>query len=272
MTLAWITRGKVAQPRRILAFGPEGSGKSTFGATAPDPIFLCAEDGTANLDVVRLPEPTTWDEVFAALELLRAPELSDRKTLVVDSLDWLEPLIWAHVAAKAGKTSVEDFGFGKGYVAALDEWRKFLAALERLKREKGMWIVLLAHSLVRNFANPEGDNYDRYQLKLNEKAGGLIKEWCDEVLFLRFETYTYKETEKSKAKGVSSGDRVIHTVRTAAYDAKNRCNLPETIKLPWPNPWSAYAEAVEAGLRGDANVATPSDSENANTNKEKEGA
>jgi hypothetical protein len=249
ITLAGITKGKQVQSRRVLGYGPEGSGKSSLGAGADNPAFLCAEDGTANLDVVRLPEPTTWDEVFDCLELLKAPELADRKTLVVDTLDWLEPLIWNHVAKKAGKTSIEDFGFGKGYVAALDEWRKFLAALERLRRERGMWIVLLAHSVVKNFQNPEGDNYDRYQLKLNEKASGLVKEWCDEVLFMRFETYTFKETEKAKAKGVSSGERVMHTVRTAAFDAKNRCNLPEQITFT-DIGWKAYADAVAAGLAG----------------------
>lgn len=242
MTLAGITRGKVKQARRVLFYGPPGAGKSTIGSKAPDPIFLCAESGTSDIDCVRLPEPQTWDEVFGALDLLKDPSLADRKTLVVDTLDWLEPLVWAHICKKGGKDAIEDFGYGKGYIAALDEWRKFLARLEALRRDRGMWIVLLGHSHIKGFQNPEGDPYDRFQLKLNEKAAGLIKEWCDEVLFARFETLTYKETEKSKAKGVSTGARVMHTVRTAAFDAKNRCSLPETMPLSWDE----YAKAVEA--------------------------
>ena len=270
MTLAGITRGKVVQPRRVLGYGHEASGKSSFGATSDSPVFLCAEDGTANLNIIRLPEPQTWEEVFEALNLLRTPELADRKTLVVDTLDWLEPLVWAEILKRNPKaTSIEEVGggWGKGYTAALEEWRKFIAALERLKRERGMWIVLLAHAHVKNFKNPESDDYDRWQLKLNEKASGLFKEWCDEVLFMRLQTYTWKETEKGKAKGVSSGLRIMHTARTAAYDAKNRCNLPE--EIDYTNiGWKAYADAVAANINTDPLANANGTSATTETNKE----
>ena len=40
MTLGSIVRGKIAKPIRVLVYGVHGIGKSTFGAHAPNPVFL----------------------------------------------------------------------------------------------------------------------------------------------------------------------------------------------------------------------------------------
>ncbi len=168
-------------------------------------------------------------------------EEHDYKTFVVDTLDAIEPLCWSFICQRDGKDSVEGYGYGKGYVAALDEWRKFLAAVERLWQTRKVGVIFLAHAIVRPFKNPEGEDFDRYQLKLHEKAGGVVKEWTDCNLFARFETYANKKKGELKAKGISTGARVMHTERTAAYDAKNRYELPETLPLDW----QALAEAMQ---------------------------
>lgn len=230
-TLADVSSGKRQQAFRLMLSGTEGIGKSTFGAGAPSPLFLGAEDGTDHLDVKRLPTPQTWADVFRSVNLLHA-EKHDFKTLVVDTVDWLEPLCWDYVCARDKKKDIEDYGFGKGYLAALDEWRKLLRAFESL-RAKGMHVILLAHTHLKTFKNPLGDDFDRYELKLNLKAGGLLKEWCDAVLFANYETFAVKAQGAQKAKGVSSGARYIYTERTAAYDAKNRYGLPPTMALSW---------------------------------------
>ncbi len=254
-TLADVTSGKRQQAYRLLLSGVEGIGKSTFGADAPSPIFLGAEDGTDHLDVKRLPAPRSWADVFRSVALLQA-EKHDFKTLVVDTVDWLEPLCWDSVCARDKKKDIEDYGFGKGYTAALDEWRKLLRALEGL-RAKGMHVVLLAHTHLKTFKNPLGDDFDRYELKLNLKAGGLLKEWCDAVLFANYETFTVKSQGAQKAKGVSSGARYVYTERTAAYDAKNRYGLPAQLALSWAEFDAAarggadpktLLEAIHAGL------------------------
>ena len=216
--------------KRILLYATEGVGKSTFAASAPSPIFLCPEDGTAHLDVARFPEPESWADVRAAVATLRT-EPHDYKTFVVDTLDWIEPLCWAHVCKQGKRTSIEDFGFGKGYVAALDEWRAFVADLDRLRAERKMQIILLAHAIVRTFKNPDGEDFDRYNLKIHEKAAGLFKEWSDVVLFANHETYTSKIN--GREKGISTGARVMHTERRAAFDAKNRYNMPDTLPLSY---------------------------------------
>lgn len=251
MKLGAIVKGRVERPIRVLLFGVEGVGKSTFAANAPAPIFLAAEDGTAQLDVARFPEPKTWLDVFDALDELVTADHA-YKTVVVDTLDWLEPLCWQHVVERAARAnpkikSIEDFGFGKGYVAALDEWRKLLAALEQLRTKRGMHVVFLAHSWVKPFKNPEDEDYDRYELKLHAKAGGLLKEWADAVLFTRFETFANTDDKTKRTRGVSSGNRIVHTQRTAAFDAKNRYDLPQTLPLDW----SAFAAAVKAKAPAD---------------------
>jgi len=214
----------------VVLYGPEGIGKSTFGAGAPNPIFLGTEDGTAQLDVASFPSPSKFADVLEAVASL-ANEEHEFKTLVLDTLDWLEPLIHAHVCKTNGKNSIEAFGYGKGYVLALDEWRKLLAAVGEL-RAKGMNVVMLAHSRVKGYHNPAGDDYDRYTMKLHEKAEQLVKEWADAVLFATYKVVTH-EDERGKVKAFGDGSRVAYTEHRPAWDAKNRYGLPFEIPLEW---------------------------------------
>lgn len=246
MGLSRLVRGRVSQPRRVVVFGPEGVGKTTFAAGAPSPIFLGAEDGTAQLDVTRFAVPESWGDALDAVRVL-TQEQHDFKTLVVDTVDWLEPIIWAFICKRDGEKNVESYGYGRGYQTALDEWRIFLAALERLRSSTGMHVILLAHAWIRPFKNPEGPDYDRYELKLNTKAGGLLKEWCDALLFANFETYAHKDEKSKRVRGVSTGSRLIFTERAAAYDAKNRYGLPPTIPLSWDE----FESAAMAGQPAD---------------------
>jgi hypothetical protein len=239
MSLNAVVTGRRAQPMRVLLYGVEGVGKSSFAAGAPAPIFLGAEDGTAELDVTRLPNAQDWQDVLDGLHVLQT-EKHPYQTLVVDTLDWAEPMLWKFICKRDGKDNIEDYGYGKGYVAALDEWRFFLQRLDGL-RGRGMHVVLLAHSWIKPFANPEGDNFDRYELKLNNKAAGLLKEWTDCVLFANYETFA-KRNDKKQIKGLSTGARFIYTERRAAYDAKNRYRLPPMLPLSWDEFATAAAK------------------------------
>lgn len=241
MKLGATIKGRQEAPKRTLVIGVEGVGKSTFASNAPAPIFLCSEDGTAQLDIERFPAPQTWTEVLDAVFELTVAEHA-HKTLVIDTLDWAEPMLWAHICERDKQDNIEAYGYGKGYVAALDEWRILIAALERMRATKKMEVVMLAHSWIKPFKNPEGQDFDRYEMKLHPKASGLIKEWCDNVLFANFETFATKDPKTKRVKGVSSGARLLYTTRTAAYDAKNRYDLPESIPLDW----GEYAAACVA--------------------------
>lgn len=232
MSLQALVKGRQQQPVRITLHGLEGVGKSTFAAGAPKAIFLATEDGTGQLDVTRFPAPRTWTDILDALRTLTL-EAHDFQTLVIDTLDWLEPVLWAHICERDKQPSMEAYGYGKGYKAAFDEWRVFVAALEALRRAKPMHVVFLAHSAIKTFKNPEGEDFDRYQLKLSEGASGLLREWCDAVLYASFETHALKDARTKRFRGVSTGDRVLHTEWNAAYDAKNRYSLPEELPLSW---------------------------------------
>lgn len=232
MGLASIHKGVSIGPMRALLYGVEGIGKTTFAAGAPRCVFLGAEDGFGLLDVARFPEPRSWADVMEAIRVLET-DAHDYQTIALDTLDWLEPMCWAAVCAEGGKATIEDFGYGKGYLAALEKWRLLLAGLERLRRNRKMHVVLLAHAKIHKFSNPEGDDFDRYTLKIHDKAAGLVKEWVDAVMFAQFRVVVDKAKGASKGKGIGTPERVMYTVRRASFDAKNRYALPESLPLAW---------------------------------------
>lgn len=242
MALDNIKRGQVVAPHRVVIYGAEGVGKTTFAASAPSPVILGTEDGSGALDVPRFPRPDAWSDVLDAVRVLTDQE-HDFKTLVIDSLDWLEPLLWAHVCQAHGKPSIEEFGFGRGYVEALQEARRLLAALELLQSKRAVSVVLIAHATLRKFANPAGEDWDRWTMKVNEKLGGTVREWADTVLFATWEQHAVELG--GKTKGVSTGRRIVQTTKTAAFDAKNRFALPDSLELSW----ASFAREVERNRR-----------------------
>jgi hypothetical protein len=250
MSLSSIVTKRTEQPMRLLVHGVEKVGKTSFAAGAPSPILICPEDGIpASLgDVPHFPQPADgewhWQDVLDAVDIL-AREEHAYKTLIIDTLDWAEPLLWRALCARVGASGIEDIGggFGKGYTAALDDWRVLLASLERLRRAKGMHVIALAHSWIKAFKDPESDGYDRYELKIHTKAAGLWKEWSDAVLFAKHDDVTTKDKRTKRVRGISTGARLLYTTHHAAYDAGNRYGLPETLPLDW----GEFERAVRSG-------------------------
>jgi hypothetical protein len=246
MTLGSVVRGRLKEPITVLLYSPEGAGKSTFAADAPMPIFIDSENGSGELNVARFPVPESWADVREAIHVLTVDQ-HDYKTLVVDTVDWIEGLIFQHVCKTSNSINIEAVGggYGKGYTAAIDEWRILLADLERLRASKGMNIILLAHSWIRPFKDPESEGWDRYEMKLNNKAAGLLKEWPKAVLFANYETVTSKDSKTKRVRGVSTGARWIYTTRCAAFDAKSRYSIPERLPLSWKDFEAAIGAPVD---------------------------
>jgi hypothetical protein len=266
---ARVRKGSDKKPPRIVLIGVEGVGKTTAGAQAENPIFLCSEDGLIGngFEGVANVQPQTWDEILQFVGWL-ATSKHNYKTLVIDTLDWIEPKLFSAICKRDGKQNVEEYGYGKGYVIALDEFRRLLAGLELL-RAKGMMILINTHCQIKNFANPVGDNYDRYELKVSKQIAGLIKEWADAVLFALFETHTYKDSQKAKSKGIGGQKRIVHTGHCAAWDAKNRYGMPETLPLDMGERIAAInkgqpdsAEAIIAELQ-EISASLPADKKKA---------
>lgn len=261
--LASVQRGKLKSAHRFMFYGPEGVGKSSLLASAPNPIVLDIEDGTGNLDIPRYMfrgepgghVPRTYQDVLEAIEDLTTNP-HDFKTLGIDTADRLEALIHKFMLVrdsqpcamnKTGKafTSVEDYGYGKGYQLAVEEWRGLCRKLDELRSSRGMDVVILAHAQIKNFKNPLGDDYDRYSLRVNEKAGGWLKEWADVTGFVCWEEGASRDVaDDDRARGYSTGRRLIKFTRSAAHDAKTRLVLPDEIELMPTNGWEPLAKAV----------------------------
>jgi hypothetical protein len=224
-----IRRGRIARPQKVVIYGPEGVGKSTLAGQTPEPVFLDTEGGTHHLDVARFDAAATWEEITAAVAQLAKAD-HPFKTLVIDTADWLEKRLNEHLCRKANKESIEDFGYGKGWVILAEEFARFLTTLDALL-DRGMHVVFLAHSTVKKFEAPDqAGSYDRFELKLAKQVAPLLKEWADVVLF---GTYVTRAVEKDngKMRGVGGKERVLFANHSAAYDAKNRHGLPD--KLPF---------------------------------------
>jgi hypothetical protein len=242
--LSTISRGK--RPRHIFAliYGVDGVGKTTACSHAPNPVFIGAEKGTEQLDVARFPQTETIQDLLDQLRALQTQK-HEFDTVVLDSLDWIEPLIWKAVCDEAKVESIEQAfgGYGKGYVRALDLWRLLLKELAILNRS--MHVLMIGHAQIKSFQDPDlASAYDRYQLKINDKAAALVREAADAVLFARFETEVIRDggNGRSKARVRGEGVRIMYTESRPAFDAKNRFNLP----FAMPLDWKVFGAAIRA--------------------------
>jgi hypothetical protein len=231
-----IQRGKTSLPRRVMLYGTHGIGKSTFGSMAERPIFIQTEDGLGSIECDRFPLAASYRDVVNALsELYTAAH--DFKTVVIDSLDWLERLIWAEVCRDKDVKNIEDIGYAKGYAFALTYWREVLAGLDALRTDRGMTVIVLAHAKIEKFENPETVPYDRYSARLHKLASALVQEWADEVLFATYKVHAVKVAEgfnkQAKHNGIGTGERIIRTTERPAHVAKNRLGLPDEFPLDY---------------------------------------
>ena len=236
-----IHTGKRPAPPRLMLYGTEGIGKSTYAAQAPHAIFIPTEDGLGEIDCAAFPVAKSLPAVETYLTAL-AKEPHDYQTVVIDSLDWLEQLIWDDLCRLSNAASIEkvDGGFGKGYIAALRFWRQILDALDTLHKQRNMAVILIAHAKVERFEDPESSSYDRYTPRLNKHANAILTEWADAVLFATRKFRTESEElgfgrERTIAVGVGKdgGERILRTVGGPACIAKNRYNLPYELPLCW---------------------------------------
>lgn len=257
-----VQSGKQKGARRFLIYGQESVGKTTLAAHAPKPIFIDLEEGSHELDVDRVlfegnqVSPSTYEDLLSAVVDI-STEGHDYQSIVIDSVDRLESLIWDYCLRrdsgkqgplnKSGRKldSIEGYGYGKGYVVALDVFRSFLVHLEMLRRRRGMNIIVIGHTHIRPFKNPEGDDYDRYWLRVHTGIASQVKEWVDVVGFACFESFG-KGSDDRKTKGYATGRRLLKLTHAAAYDAKSRIAMPHEIELDAGDPWAPIQAAMDA--------------------------
>lgn len=230
--LSTVTKGKQRRPRRTVVYGTHGIGKTTWASCWPEAVFVPTEDGCGDLDVSAFPLCETLEDAWGAIIELGGKEPHDFKTVVIDTADWLEQLIWKAVCEKHSKKAITEFDFGKGYGFATEILGKVLRALDCC-RNTGMHVVILAHCDIRKFTEPGLESYDRYTPKLHKDAAAMLQEWADEVLFCGYKRFVRKEDLGfQRSRGIAVGDeRVLFTRETPGHLAKNRLGLPPEMSL-----------------------------------------
>ena len=230
-----ITRGVIKCARKVVVYGSEGIGKTTFAAQFPDPLFIDTEGSSKELDVARLPEPSSWSMIKEEVRyVINHPDCC--KTLVIDTADWAEKMAIQSVLDEHNKSGIEDFGYGNGYRYVYERFGELLNLLNDVIAA-GINVVVTAHAALRKFEQPdELGAYDRYSMKLIDSPktsiSAALKEWADMVLFANYKTIvvTDSKTKKNKAQG---GARVMYTTHHTCWDAKNRYGLPDELPFKY---------------------------------------
>lgn len=244
ISLSSLNSTKREHPPLLAFYGTGGIGKTSLASEFPDPIYLHTEGEEAPTDV-EMPSALieSFDDLLSIFGELYTEE-HDFKTVIIDSLDAIEPMLWEYTCARMGGaatgwTSIavneknSPTAFGHGYLEADVDWMEYIGAVKAMSR-KGMHVVQLMHSEIKRFDDPTIDSYDRYKPKLQKRAADIIMEKSDALLFMTKRT-SVKQVDKgfgkkeNKAEGLSGSERIIYTDERAGFLAKNRLNMPSSI-------------------------------------------
>jgi hypothetical protein len=263
ITLDSIRREKRVRAPRMLLLGVEKIGKTTFacgsqfengllartGINSPILIPIRGEEGADSLDVPQFPTCASFNDITDSLAALYA-EAHEHKTVVLDSASAMEPLIWDAVCTKHNVSGIEEVGggYGKGYIEAVGMWREILEGLDSLRTEKNMASIIIGHTKVKRFDDPNGESYDQYQFDINDKSAALLFRWADLILFCNTKVTVKKEEKgfgQKKARGidVTGGQRFLFTQKRPAHPGGGR-NIYGRLPYELPLDWSAFEAAV----------------------------
>lgn len=238
-----ITTGKVPKAQKVVLYGVEGIGKSTFASQFPDPLFIDTEDSTLHMDVKRFDKPTSWEMLMQQVDFVK--QNRPCQTLVIDTMDWTEDLCKRHLMAANGWNAIDSEGYGKKFVALAEQMGGLLNKLSEVI-DMGINVVVTAHAMLRKKEEPdEMGAFDRYELKLEKKTAPLVKEWADMVLFANYKTTVITDS-KTNSKKATGGQRMMYTTHRPAWDAKNRIGLADELPFEYVQIVQAFSEVTIA--------------------------
>lgn len=219
-------------PIKALVYGGPGKGKTTFAASIPDVLLVDFEAGAHHVECDRV-SIRSKQEFDSLLEEFKTN--TKYKCLALDTIDWLQKLIFDDVCKTYGVSNIAKIEFGKGYAESQTILNKYLDALHGLMQTR-MDVVILAHAQQRRVTdNPEQAEIDRHTIKLqvNDKGvgmGPILIEWVDYMLYATYDDSFYKDGRKTKAR---AGERVLMTQGHTYFEAKARRPIPDVIPMDW---------------------------------------
>jgi hypothetical protein len=227
-----LRKVKADKPPILLIYGPEKMGKTTLASEFPAPVFVQTEDGasgTLELDSFGL--LTTFQEVLDALQALATEEHSF-KTVNIDSVSKMQKLVWAEACRRNNWSSIEQPGFGKGYIETDYVWAELLDACRYLRDHCGMTVILIAHSVTERFDDPETQSYSRYEIDLHKRAMAILTREVDGIFLVKKDVTIKTEGAKpgqGRARADGGDARWIYCQGRPAFQAGNRYDMPERL-------------------------------------------
>lgn len=238
--------GEVASSsgHRVLLYGPGGIGKTTLASQLPGPVAFIDLDESLPRLRLQLEEsgrmanimPVSGIHNWQTLrDVIQADGWEKVQSIVIDTGTRAEELAVAHTLETVladGKrvTSVEGYGYGRGFGFVFDTFLPLLADLDRHARA-GRNVVLVCHDCTSAVPNPAGEDWLRYEPRLQSPNSGKasirlrVREWADHVLFVGYDVSVGKD-----GKGRGAGTRTLYSAEVPHCMAKSR-TTQETIPL-----------------------------------------
>lgn len=224
-------------PRPVVCtiLGDAGMGKTSLAATFPNPVVVRLEDGVQGVPEAfrpdALPVVKTVDQLWEQLNAL-VKEEHDYKTVIIDSITQLEEIFQKHVVAtdpkKPRTINQANGGYGAGWITVGDMHQRVRSAAAALS-DKGVNVVFIAHADTSVVRPPDGDEYTRYDLRLNKRSVSPYTDNVDLIGYLTLNTFTRGDGERKQA--VSDGTRKLVCYPTPSNISKNRYGITDDLPV-----------------------------------------
>jgi hypothetical protein len=254
MRLSEVQTGTADLPPRIVLLGGEKRGKSTFASRFPSPVFVPVkgETGIDFIDVPKVPAAKTFGDVMEVISDLYT-EKHDFRTVVIDSISALDPVVIETAMAEQGVKSASKLGGGYGAQEGVicDYWRTLLGGLDALRTERGIGCILIGHvkPVPKVVNDPMTEPYDTWRVEVRESVLGTLNRWADCILFCDFKKYTRtisgSDGEKKIVHADTVRERCLYTQYAPGHPGGGR-GIYGHLPYELPLSYEAFSAAVES--------------------------